>query len=77
MYKKVESRGLVLTTGLLLMKNELKMLMAKNVLIPLGLTAASATDTDIQKKVFGSGMATLTILNKKWIMKQLKTNQKH
>ena len=76
MYKKVESRGLVLTTGLLLMKNELKMLMAKNVLIPLGLTAASATDTDIQKKVFGSGMATLTILNKKMDNETIKNKLK-
>ena len=76
MYKKVESRGLVLTTGLLLMKNELKMLMAKNVLIPLGLTAASATDTDIQKKVFGSGMATLTILNKKMDNETIKNKSK-
>ena len=40
------------------MKNVLKTL-AKSVLIPLGLTAAaSATDAAIQKKVFGSGMAT-------------------
>ena len=76
LYKKVESRGLVLTTGLLLMKNELKMLMAKNVLIPLGLTAASATDTDIQKKVFGSGMATLTILNKKMDNETIKNKLK-
>ena len=76
MYKKVESRGLVLTTGLLLMKNELKMLMAKNVLIPLGLTAASATDTNIQKKVFGSGMATLTILNKKMDNETIKNKSK-
>ena len=76
MYKKVESRGLVLTTGLLLMKNELKMLMAKNVLIPLGLIAASATDTDIQKKVFGSGMATLTILNKKMDNETIKNKSK-
>ena len=76
MYKKVESRGLVLTTGLFLMKNELKMLMAKNVLIPLGLTAASATDTDIQKKVFGSGMATLTILNKKMDNETIKNKLK-
>ena len=40
------------------MKNVLKTL-AKSVLIPLGLTAtASATDATIQKKLFGSGMAT-------------------
>ena len=36
---------------------------AKRVLIPLGLTAAAATDAAIQKKVFGSGMATLILSN--------------
>ena len=37
---------------------------AKSVLIPLGLTAAtSATNAAIQKKMFGSGMTTLIILN--------------
>ena len=41
-----------------LMKNVLKTL-AKSVLIPLGLSAAaSTTDAAIQKKLFGSGMAT-------------------
>ena len=45
----------LLKTGLPLMKNVLKPL-AINVLIPLGLAAAaSATDTAIQKKIFGSG----------------------
>ena len=40
------------------MKNVLKTL-AKSVLIPLGLSAAaSTTDAAIQKKLFGSGMAT-------------------
>ena len=34
------------------MKNVLKPL-ATNVLIPLGLTAAAATDATIQKKIFG------------------------
>ena len=34
--------------------------LAKSVLIPLGLTtAASATDTAIYKKMFGSGFTTL------------------
>ena len=48
---------------LLLMKNLLKPL-AKSVLISLGLTAvASAIDADIQKKIFGCGMATLIISN--------------
>ena len=38
------------------MKNKLKPL-AKNLLIPLGLTAAaSATDAAIHKKIFGSGV---------------------
>ena len=40
------------------MKNVLKTL-AKSALMPLGLSAAaSATDAAIQKKLFGSGMAT-------------------
>ena len=47
------------------MKNVLKAL-AKNVLIPLGSTAAaSATDAPIRKKMFGSDNTTLTILNEK------------
>ena len=38
------------------MKNKLKPL-AKNLFIPLGLTAAaSATDAAIHKKIFGSGV---------------------
>ena len=46
---------LLLKTGLPLMKNVLKPL-AKSVLIPLGSTAAaSATDSAIHKKMFGSG----------------------
>ena len=45
------------------MKNVLKPL-AKSLLIPLGKTAvASATDAAIHKKMFGSGMTTLTISN--------------
>ena len=45
------------------MKNVLKPL-AKIVSIPLGLTAAaSATDTAIHKKMFGSEMTTLIISN--------------
>ena len=45
------------------MKNVLKPL-AKSVLISLGLTAAaSATDVATFKKMFGSGMAILIILN--------------
>ena len=38
--------------------------LAKTVLIPLGLTAAvSATDTAIQKEMFGSGTTTLITFN--------------
>ena len=48
----------LLKTDFPLMKNVLKIL-AKSVLIPLGLrAAASATDAAIQKKLFGSCMAT-------------------
>ena len=51
--------------GLSLIGNVLKTL-AKSVLIPLRLTAAaSATDTAINKKMFGSGTTTLIISNKK------------
>ena len=47
--------GLLLKTGLLLIKNVIKPL-AKSVLIPLGLTAAaSAADAGIHKKILGSG----------------------
>ena len=52
----------------------------KSVLIPLGLSApASATDTAIQKKIFGSGMATLIIANEemKNIMKLRLKNLVH
>ena len=45
------------------MKNVLKIL-AKRILIPLGLTAvASAIDAAIHKKIFGSDMTTLIISN--------------
>ena len=47
--------GQLLKTGLPLIKNVIKPL-AKNVLIPLGLTAAaSAADAGIHKKILGSG----------------------
>ena len=46
--------GPLLKTGLPLMKSVIKPL-AKSVLIPLGLTAASAADTGIHKKILGSG----------------------
>ena len=60
-------------TGLPLMKNVLKPL-GKSVLIPLGLTA-SATDADIQDKIFGSGMTKLIISNEEMndIMKIVKS----
>ena len=51
-----------------LMKNVLKLL-AKSVLIPLGLTSvASAIDGAIHKKIFGSGVAKLIskFRMKKW-----------
>ena len=58
--------GPLLKTGLPLMKSVIKSL-AKSVLIPLGLTAAtSAADTGIHKKISGSGNsnnATLIISN--------------
>ena len=39
--------------------------LAKNILTPLGITAAaSAFDAGIQKKIHGSGTITLIILNK-------------
>ena len=65
----------VLKAGLPLMKNLLKPL-AKSVLISLGLTvAASATDAVIHKKMFGSGMTMLIILNEEMndIMKIVKS----
>ena len=54
--------GPLIKTGLPLMKNLLKPL-AKSVLIPLGLAAASATDAAIDKKMFGSSIATLIMSN--------------
>ena len=69
--KMIQSRGflgrllgLLLETGLPLMKNVIKPL-AKSVLIPFGLTAAaSAADAGIHKKTLGSGnTATLIISN--------------
>ena len=50
--------------------------LAKNVLIPLGLTAAvSATDSAIHKKMFGSGTTKLIIFNEEMndIMKMIKS----
>ena len=57
-----------------LIKNVLKLL-AKSVLIPLGLIAAAATDAATYKNIFWSGMTTLTILNEEMndIMKIVKS----
>ena len=52
----------ILKIGLPKVKNVLKPL-AKSVLIPLELTAESATDAAIQKNVLGSGVTTLIIWN--------------
>ena len=70
--------GPLLKTGLPLMKNVLKLL-AKSVLIPLGLTAAaSVTVAAIYKKMFGSGNTTLIISNEEMndIMKIIKSLEK-
>ena len=66
--------GPLLKTGLPLVGNALKPL-AKSVLIPLGLTAAAATDAAIHKKMFGPGVTTLIISNKEMndIMKIVKS----
>ena len=55
--------GPLLKTRLPLIKNVITPL-PKSVLIPLGLTAASAADGGIHKKILGSGNTTLIILNK-------------
>ena len=53
----------LLKTGLPLMKN-LRKPLAKSILIPLRLTAAaSATDTGIHQKMFGSGITTRIFSN--------------
>ena len=55
--------GPLLKTGLPLISNVTKPL-AKSVLIPLGLTAASsASDAGIHKKILGSGNTTLIVSN--------------
>ena len=57
--------GPLTKTGLLLIGNIIKLL-AKSVLVPLGLTAAaSATDAAIHKKMFGFNNTTLIISNEK------------
>ena len=55
--------GPLLRTGLPLMKSVIQLL-AKRVLIPLGLTAAaSAADAGIHKKILGSGHNTTLIIS--------------
>ena len=54
--------GPLLKTVLQLMENVIKPL-PKSILIPLGLTAASATDTGIHKNIVGSGSTLLIISN--------------
>ena len=57
--------GPLLKPGLPLIKNIIKLL-AKSILIPLGLTAAaSASDAGIQKKIHDSGTTTSVISNEK------------
>ena len=55
--------GPLLKTGLPLIGNVLKQLV-KSVLIPLGLTAASATDAAIHKKMLGSGCRLLDLASR-------------
>ena len=61
-FHKIRRSRPLLKTGLPLIRNVLKPL-AKSVLTPLGLAAASATDAIIHKKIFGSGVTTLIISN--------------
>ena len=70
-----KSLGPLLKPGLPLIKNEIKPL-AKSVLIPLGLNAAtSAADAGIHKKILGSGNTTSIISNEEMndIMKIVQT----
>ena len=66
--------GPLLKIGWLLIGNVLKP-SAKSVLVQLGLTAASATDVAIHKKMFGSSTTTLIISNEEMndIMKNIKS----
>ena len=62
----------LLRTGLPLMKNLIQLL-AKSVLIPLGLTAqASAADAGIHKQILGSGHNTTLIISNEKIKDILK-----
>ena len=66
--------GPLLKIGWLLIGNVLKP-SGKSVLVQLGLTAASATDAAIHKKMFGSSTTTLIISNEEMndIMKNIKS----
>ena len=65
---QVRLLGLLSKAGVPLMKNVFQPL-AKSVLIPLRLTAAtSATDAVIHKKMFESDTITLIISNNKWMI---------
>ena len=66
--------GPLLKIGWLLIGNVLKP-SAKSVLVQLGLTAASATDAAIHKKMFGSSTTTFIISNEEMndIMKNIKS----
>ena len=67
--------GLLIKTGLSLIKNTIQPL-AKGVLIPLGLTeAVLASDAGIYKTILGSGTTTLIISNgaMKGVMKIVKS----
>ena len=56
----------LMAAGLPLLKSVLTPI-AKNVLLPLGLSAGmSAADLAIQKKIYGSGITALMISNDKW-----------
>ena len=61
--ESLENRGTLMTTHLPLMKSVLTPL-TKSVLLPLGLSVGmSASDADVQKKIYGSGSTALIISN--------------
>ena len=60
----IQLLGPLLKTGLPLMKSVITPL-AKSVLIPLGLKAASAADAGMHKKILGSGNNTTPIISNK------------
>ena len=62
--------GSLLKTGLSLLNNVFKPL-AKIRLIPLGLTTATATDTDVHKKMFGSSAPHFDVANQTASIKKL------